>query len=251
MTAELTIAVERLYEVFAVYPVNPNMDGSPLLEDLPKMNRDLTGKPLRSLTSDDLFHFLMDVIYTWGDTPDFKHFLPRILELTIFRERFSLEFGMVSKKLELTEWSGWPAQEREAVLHFYLGLWKDLLQNQDAEFNQDRFIEYLSGIASVCPDFTEMLMIWEQEKGAVATRYLAGLVYYEFSAVFDKGMLRGYYKHEAIVPALIQWLCTDAVIKRLTDAFFTNQPDDTYAEILSFAVRVLEYEKSKRATSKS
>jgi hypothetical protein len=251
MTAELKIAVERLYEVFAVYPANPNMIGSPLLEDLPKMNSELTGKPLRSLTSGDLFHFLMDVMYTWGDTPDFKHFLPRILELTALRDSPDYEIGLISKKLELTEWSFWPPQEYEAVLFFYISLWKDLMQEVEPEIDQAKFMDYFSGIATICPDFRLLLMIWEQYQDAIATRYLAGLIYYKFSQIFEKGALRGYYIHVPVVPTLIQWLCTDRVINRLTDAFFMNQSDDNYAEILSFAVRVLEFEKSKRTASKN
>src|SRR5438128_364366 len=53
---------------------------------------------------------------TWGDEEDFKHFLPRILELWSEDEGFLLNGAdQLWSKLESANWREWPENEKQAL----------------------------------------------------------------------------------------------------------------------------------------
>ena len=80
MTERLKNSIEALYETFQRYLSNSNMNGSPVYGHLNEWNKELFSKPLRELDEDDLSRFAAKAITTWGNTNDYKHFLPRIFE---------------------------------------------------------------------------------------------------------------------------------------------------------------------------
>ncbi len=82
MTSRLKNSINELYETFKKYHSNSNMIGSSNYNDLGKWNKELFAKPLTELNEDDLSIFTAKVMTTWGCENDFKHFLPRIFELT-------------------------------------------------------------------------------------------------------------------------------------------------------------------------
>ena len=49
---------------------------------LDKWNQNIFSKPLKKLTQDDLPRDTGKAMTIWGNSRNFKHFLPRILELT-------------------------------------------------------------------------------------------------------------------------------------------------------------------------
>jgi len=54
---------------------------------------------------------------TFGEVEDFKHFLPRILELYT-RDFYGggYDFGLFLSKLEYAKWYRWPVHERDVVV---------------------------------------------------------------------------------------------------------------------------------------
>ena len=82
-------AVERLYEVFARYPLITPVTGCPCCTT-PADYAMLASKPLRQLTAKDLRKYATKALTTWGDVNDFRHFLPRLFEL-IFFDNFSID----------------------------------------------------------------------------------------------------------------------------------------------------------------
>lgn len=82
MTSRLKNSIKELYETFEIYHSGPKMKGSPLYHDLEKWNDDLFSKPLNELNQDDLSRYTGKAMTTWGNANDYKHFLPRIFELT-------------------------------------------------------------------------------------------------------------------------------------------------------------------------
>ena len=76
----LQSAIERLYKVFSAHPCPVYTD--PCLhchtvEDDAKLRT----RPLRQLSAGELNDYVSDALLVWGGVDDFKHFLPRILEL--------------------------------------------------------------------------------------------------------------------------------------------------------------------------
>ncbi|QEC45544.1 hypothetical protein [Pseudobacter ginsenosidimutans] len=245
MTAELRLAVERLYEVFSVYPGDINMCVSPLKGTPEEMNGLLFSKPLRDLTNNDLSLFSTSLLYTWGMEPDLKHFLPRILELTGELDCPAFEVEVFFIKFEIAKWLTWPTEEREAITHYLLCLWKNILEEPVPISRDDFFLEYFIPIVKIYPDLPQLLATWEKASSPVATKRLTALIYQEFSWLF-KGEMKCFDKQIKPVPELSEWLRSDAVLERFTTAFFTHADDEAYTENLSFVVRTLEYERSKQ-----
>ena len=88
---------------------------SPLLDisvDQAKLNE----TPLESLEWEELSFFINRSMTTVGDDDDFKHFLPRILELYVseYWERL-VHIGIFLSKLDYANWELWPEIEYNAV----------------------------------------------------------------------------------------------------------------------------------------
>src|SRR5215472_3730060 len=80
---------------------------------------------LRQLGVDHLKPYAMSAIWTWGDTNDFRHFLPRVFELLIFAKDYTFtDREIVLSKLYHGEWRNWPAEEQKAVQEFLVELWR-------------------------------------------------------------------------------------------------------------------------------
>ncbi|RTQ46277.1 hypothetical protein EJV47_22385 [Hymenobacter gummosus] len=234
MSAHLQQAIEQLYHVFARYPLNPDMEGSPLYAYLDKWNRDLAAEPLRELSADDLVIFYFKAMTTWGDVADFKHFLPRIFELlTSFRTYW--EEWVALDKLNYGCWRAWPQQEQEAVLSYLLAFWDYLLTTPD-ELADVFCGNYFEAIANVYPDLPELLRRWEQAPTVGLVR-LGYFVSNNFEEWLKTQRLSAFDQHGKLGPAVLAWLATDTVLVRLQAARATA-PDDFQAEV-SEAVQLL------------
>jgi hypothetical protein len=54
---------------------------------------------------------------------DYKHFLPRILELVALGEPFTGNF-VAAGKLESAAWRSWPRREKESLVQFLSAYWR-------------------------------------------------------------------------------------------------------------------------------
>src|SRR5689334_4808434 len=77
----LQASVENLYTVFARYPLAEIEHCKCCVT--PEENARLSAKPLRELTEADFGRYPGKAITTWGHDEDYKHFLPRLLELVL------------------------------------------------------------------------------------------------------------------------------------------------------------------------
>ncbi|MCC2547471.1 hypothetical protein LJY25_13530 [Hymenobacter sp. BT175] len=236
MTTRLLAAIENLYEVFARYPGNANMDGSPIYDDLAEWNAALFAKPLRELTDQDLTFFTGSVLLTWGGKDDLKHFLPRILELTAYYNE-PYDFWLLFERLTDIDWLGGPELERAAIVEYARALWESLLQDESdkAEWS---FMEYFSTLAHFFPDFTELLATWENAPGRGPVKHLAGFVFNENQNVFDKGFIKGFYNQKEHAAELQAWLLSLGVRQRLEAAYFTYERQKL-AGTISWAEKIL------------
>jgi hypothetical protein len=150
----LQAAIEHLYATFARYGLQDHIDGSPHTVGESDQAQ-LRSKALRELTPDDLCWYTMKAMTTWGSVEDFKHFLPRILELVTeyhwrrlipdpyrqdadgqsVREVTTLDEYFVVCKLEHGRWSQWPEDEQDAVKQLLLAYWQfTLAANPELDF---------------------------------------------------------------------------------------------------------------------
>lgn len=119
-------SVRALYDVFASYPLRSKIDGCPCCVK-ESMQLALHTRPLRDLRGDDLRRFAGKSMTTWGDRDDFRHFLPRLLELLASGE-LGCDPQIVLGKLAHADWNTWPAPERAGVASFLMAWWRRVLE---------------------------------------------------------------------------------------------------------------------------
>ncbi len=135
--------IEKCYETLKGYPLKDKIDGCPCCR-LDSSEKTLHTKSLKSLSFDDLEDFIFKSMTTFGDVDDFKHFLPRILELYI-DDFFGAPYdvGILFSKLEYAKWEEWPESEYDA-LNQLIKAWINTLKKSKS----DTDLEILENIRS-------------------------------------------------------------------------------------------------------
>jgi len=120
----LGAALDDLYNAFARYPLASKIEGCPHCVDASRESV-LHSKRLRDLDSKDLGFFAFKAMTTFGAVEDFKHFLPRLLELlTVEPFLGAADLRVVLGKLVHGRWRGWIPAEQLAVERFLLALFE-------------------------------------------------------------------------------------------------------------------------------
>lgn len=176
-------AVDRLYVTFEAYPLT-SLDGCPCC--ISAVNKwQVTHRALRDLTEQDLGRYAGKAMTTWGTIEDFKHFLPRLFELTAaFRTPY--EEYIVFNKLNYGQWRTWPPLEIEAIEQYLLALWDVVLISQAGQFR-----DYFTALAGIYPHFNELLQRWEAATAPEVWALLGEEVYYHRESIFRDKYFHG------------------------------------------------------------
>ncbi|SFQ01685.1 hypothetical protein SAMN04515668_1166 [Hymenobacter arizonensis] len=214
--SELGKSIEQLYEVFAKYPLNLSMDGSPLFEEkIAQWNRLVAANPLRELSVDDLRIYHFKTMTTWGEVNDFKHFLPRIFEL-LAELPIDFDEWVALNKLNYGKYTSWPIPEQVAVQRFLMAFWKKLLQ-EPSDITDAYFEGYFPAIVNVYPHFEQLLNAWLEASNKHSTQRLAEYVFRNEDEVL-KGRLTGYEEMPHQGKLFLKWLRKPAVLQKLKQA---------------------------------
>jgi len=204
--------VDLLYKTFSKYPCSSSMQGCPCCVKEHHKNS-LTSKPLRDLLPEDIDHYSFKAMTTWGNVNNYKHFLPRILEITTQRETLVDTF-VVFGKLERAQWQQWPENERNALIELIDAWWAYDL-NFGPYFDDELFTEIALFKSSLPP-----LNIWSLEMTHESmTKFIGFLRDYLIDFVNHKGIFSK--KLEPFideVPQQLKWI--DSQIPFLENAFF-------------------------------
>lgn len=181
----LTEAVTQLYATFERYPLRSRIDACPCCRTAGE-TRHLHTKPLATLNAEDLSLFTFRAMTTVGDANDFRHFLPRILEL--LPNDFLVDPEVVLGKLQYAGWLDWPVDEVQALRSYLYSLWAwarrkplDPLQPEDPEIGQ-----WLCAIARTEPDIANYLDAWLSDPSQEAQAKLHSFQYQHFQATHDR-----------------------------------------------------------------
>ena len=157
--AALHEAIEKLYATFASYPLHHPVVGCPCCVSKADQER-IASKALRQLDGYDLERFAWKAMSTWGDENDFRHFLPRVLELlSDAQERRNLpDLFIVFGKLSYGHCEMWPKQEQEAITNYLLALWRWILAGHPGR-EEDSLVAsaYLEAMLDGIDDFAPFL----------------------------------------------------------------------------------------------
>jgi hypothetical protein len=219
-SVELSESIEGLYNTFAKYALNLNMLGSPLYPELAKWNRTLSVKRLRELSVEDLRIYYHKAMTTWGNTFDFKHCLPLLLEL-LSELPADFDAWVLLDKLNYGKYESWPDDEKAAIHRFLLAFWHKLLTEESDVVNA-RFGEYFSAIANVYPQLDEMLEIWLSIENQISVQRLAVFICSNQKNLLKKQLLPGYEDMVHQGKVFLKWLRTAVVLSKLRQ---TKAPD--------------------------
>src|SRR5215207_7135536 len=129
--AALTEATERLYRTLAAHPLRPVIAACPHCVEsgtIPTADREaMRQAALRSLDADHLRRYTTSALTTWGDDVDFRHFLPRLLELAAAEAFDDFVRWVLLSKLTYAVWRTWPEPERRAIEAFLFAVWERVL----------------------------------------------------------------------------------------------------------------------------
>jgi hypothetical protein len=171
-------ALEALYTTFASYPLRHPIVGCPCCVSVADQKR-LESHALRQLDSNDLARFSWKAMTTWGDENDFRHFLPRVLELlSDARERRNLpELFVIFGKLRYGHYQSWPQQEQGAIIDYLLLLWQRILDSHPGG-GEDSLLasDYLEALLAGIDDLAPFLDAWHDRRQPSSLCHLAELI---------------------------------------------------------------------------
>lgn len=123
----LSSSIEVVYNAFDSYPIKEFIEYCPHCHG-EEEERHLHKVPLNEMTPGNLGQYAFNALSIWGDSADYRHFLPRILELSVSRHSEpGLEPWLIGSKLAYAKWDSWPSLERNAILGFMEAAWQIVL----------------------------------------------------------------------------------------------------------------------------
>lgn len=227
METQLLKSTKTLYSTFKTYTVLGDLKSRSC--DCCVTNEEiilLLSKSLNELTDDDIGHFSRSAITTFGDIEDFKHFLPRILELMQNSNSNILEDFITYEKLNYSEWGTWNEDEINAIDNYFLALWEDVITDQNATFHQ---IGCAFNIVSKYSGLKKAIILWENVHSLQSTLFIAELLINGLQYYIDK-------EH---VNDLTNWFYTNKVLLKIEKEFF-NSKDSKITNTLSIAYSIIE-----------
>ena len=231
MTSELEIATENLYITFSKYPLKSTIEGCPCcVSDSNKST--LHSKQLRELEDEDLSRYAFKAMTTWGDLNDYKHYLPRIFELTAKRKLIVDTFVTLGK-LEYGNWNQWDKQEQESIFEFLNAWWKYDV-NSSNYFDTEVLIE----LHKYLKDLKPMLKNWNVNIETQGFRNFVELVEYHYHEIAGKNTTFKSLSN-AEMKIFKNWIMSN--VEKLESGFFKFENDDKeFSESISNALYIIE-----------
>ena len=193
-------ALDHVYETFKVYSPPRVLEASPLRDPVEILNA-LTAAPLQMLSVENVESYVISALTTVGNVQDYKHFLPRILELAV--ESALVEPEIIASKLRYAGWHNWPLQEQRTVADVFYTAGNQALNAHPDEYLADG---WLCGIAILRLDIREILQAWQSAQSAGASLQRAHLL---TASLFESDLdERGYWSEvdETTIHTIQKWL---------------------------------------------
>ncbi len=227
-------AIERLYEVFASYPLQPSTFACRSCHTWEE-ERLLHQEPLRELTHSHLEKYAFDALLTWGDVDGFKHFLPRLFEL-LWDGDWLVEPEVLLGKLPYGDWRDWPVDEQGAVEGFLTALWRWFLTEAS---HADAIGDLLCGLGHAVDDVSPFLAVW-RSAGLIGQSLLAGFVIDEAEQIAKRRLGSAFWSdRRAQMAQVIEWIIEPSTKAAVENAYLSNA-SDPLAEDLATAVDCLD-----------
>lgn len=225
MTTRLTRTTENLYSVFKSYVIKEGLRERAC--DCCVTNEEiklLLSKPLKELSYNEIGPFFRSAISTFGYVEDFKHFLPRILELMQDPNCYVLGDFLTFEKLNYSEWKNWNIDEIEAIKTYLQELLIDALNN-----NLDTVEDYIE-LNLKYINFNKLCKI-------LANTNSKKLI----DSIVEATLNSHYYK---VDDRLFNFFSSQTILDKLENEFF-KEKDKAYTSRISIAHNILETHQNK------
>jgi hypothetical protein len=211
-------AIERLYELFAKYPLPVDTNPCPCCHTSDD-EASLRARPLRDIEAEQLCKYADDALLVWGDVNVFKHFLPRIFELVVTMRDATYEFvgpEIVFSKFRHGNWRTWPKEEQAAVEKFLHAVWEAVLNSPPAEDNLTDLESWLCSIGQCEDDLSPYLDQWLGDESLSACLELSSLLLSSAVArTGDRGRNAFWDSRDAQYTQLKAWATSPTVVEKL------------------------------------
>ncbi|WP_298517027.1 hypothetical protein [uncultured Kordia sp.] len=227
MNTNINIATKNLYGVFKPYTIEGNLRERSCdccVSDAEI--KELLSKDLHVLSEDEIGHFMRSAVTTFGCVTDYKHFLPRILELMQFENSDMLFDFTTYEKLNYSKWETWSESEIEAIKTYFTTLWIETLNDTTTTLYKTQSMLKIM-ITYVGWDAT--FSIWEKAANSRWIHYVVDVVLGNDSLDFNT----------EDTERLMNWFSTHLFLSKLENAFLETE-DKLEANRISIAYTILE-----------
>ncbi|MFI0357305.1 hypothetical protein [Actinomadura sp. 9N407] len=225
MTEHLEGEIEALYEVFGRVPRPLRVEGCAHCVAADE-DRPLLAGPVRDLEPDVLQRYATEALLLWGDVPELRYFLPRLLEIGAGD---GFEFGfpdpeIVFGKLGLARWTEWDDDERAAISALLTRWWELTVVDGDPWPSAGTV---LCSLGRTGVDLVPFLDRWERLESTGAIRNLHEFVMEEMTWPSSGPKLRNPFweKESAAYQETVAWL-TDGRALAAVERAFQNESQD-------------------------
>lgn len=213
----MTEIIEELYEAFRPYRLGTTIEGCDHCVSA-EMSEELLATPLRMLTAEQLSQFSLKAMTTWGMEQDFKHFLPRLLELA-FLDPSELDWlETLFGKLTLAKWQEWPTAERQVIEDYLAELWMATLAKPRVYECDDSADSVLCAIGRTEIDLQPFLARWRDDRSQAALDHLCVFIQNNYGPMRKNPprLCSAFWTFGSPAQsAVINWLQSNAVLDRI------------------------------------
>ena len=233
LSAAVQHAATSAYEVFARY--SPPQGGTYSAhagisaDDV----RALRSRSLRELSGRDLSKYSMKALTTWGDENEFRHYLPRLLELVVLESGWT-DVPTLFEKLTTGTWRAWPEPEQRAVENLVEAIWRDTLEGR----GKAQLADLALGASIAGIPLAPLLRVWSATPGTPAVVQLAHLISLERDDLLGHGTTGRDLSTEAQT-SITALLVADETSRRFESVLFELGDGDN-AALVSSAIGILE-----------
>jgi hypothetical protein len=217
-------AVQGLYDAFATYGFPEQLEASPVHEGKDFV-RELSAVPLRRLSQDQLDPYAASAMTTVGGVDDYRHFLPRILELALARGGWpGLDPDLVASKLTYENWRTWPALEQRAIEKFYFEAWRRFMRLDPEDYDA---VPWFTGIALLGLDVAAACTELRAANSANASLHLSSFISTQSKALWRGSSLWEECPRETR-EVLKAWLLGEEPLSILIEQISFVHPNDQW-----------------------
>jgi len=177
MTPEphLQAALDAVYSAFSSYSRPKALEAAPT-RNPKRVLAQLSSRSLAELTSDDINGYMGWAMTTVGGVNDYKHFLPRILELAVQGPAQSHMGGdpeSLARKIVYGEFASWSVRERATIVTAYDAAWSQALRTS---LEEEEAEDWLRGLILLGEPVQARLTAWLETSAPLAGLHLAEAV---------------------------------------------------------------------------